>query len=159
MICSMDATDRDILALLQRDGRMTNAALADAVHLSPSPCLRRLKRLEDDGMIAGYRAMLDRRRIGLGLTVFAELKVESASGETITSRLQDAVRDMDEVVACHIVSGFADFLLEVVVQDLRDYERFLMERLLMIPGVVDVRSNIAIRTVKADAALPLAHLS
>jgi Lrp/AsnC family transcriptional regulator, leucine-responsive regulatory protein len=102
--------------------------------------------------------VLDRARLGLGLTVFVELKVESASGETMTSRLQDAVRDMDEVIACHIVSGFADFLLEVVVADLGDYERFLMERLLMIPGVVDARSNIAIRTVKADAPLPLTHL-
>jgi Lrp/AsnC family leucine-responsive transcriptional regulator len=155
----MDATDRKILAELQADGRLPNAALAEAVHLSPSPCLRRVKRLEDDGVIAGYRAVLDRERLGLGLTVFIELKAESQHRETVTEHLQNAFRSMDEVVACHIVSGQADFLLEVVVADLRAYDELLMRRLLPTEGVSDLRSNFVIRTVKADAPLPLSHLT
>ena len=154
----MDATDREILTLLQRDGRMPNAALADAVHLSPSPCLRRVKRLEADGVIAGYRAILDRERLGLGLTVFLEIKVDNPHRETVTADLQTAFRAMDEVVACHVVSGMADMLLEVVVTDLRHYERWLFEHLLPLPGVADVNSNFVIRTVKASGPLPLGHV-
>jgi len=154
----MDATDREILRALQEDGRLTNAALAERVHLSPSPCLRRLKRLEYDGMIERYRAILDRRRVGLGLTVFVEIKVEGHTDATAT-RLQETFRAMDEVVACHIVSGPADFLLEVVVPDLQRYEELLIQRLLKLRGVADVRSNFAIRTVKSNGALPLGHLA
>jgi Lrp/AsnC family transcriptional regulator, leucine-responsive regulatory protein len=154
----MDATDREILRLLQEDGRLTNAALAERVHLSPSPCLRRLKRLEDDGVIERYRAILDRRRVGLGLTVFVEIKVEGHTDETAT-QLQETFGAMDEVIACHIVSGPADFLLEVVVPDLEHYERLLLGRLLKVRGVSDVRSNFAIRTVKANGPLPLGQLA
>ena len=153
----MDATDREILRLLQHDGRLSNAALAARVHLSPSPCLRRLKRLEDEGVIERYRAILDRRRVGLDLTVFVEIKVEGHTDETAT-QLQETFRAMDEVVACHIVSGPADFLLEVVVPDLEHYERLLMGRLLKMRGVNDVRSNFAIRTVKSNGPLPLRQL-
>jgi Lrp/AsnC family leucine-responsive transcriptional regulator len=153
----MDATDREILRLLQADGRLTNAALAERVHLSPSPCLRRLKRLEDDGVIGGYRAILDRQRVGLGLTVFVDIRVEGHTDET-AGRLQETFGAMDEVVACHIVSGPADFLLEVVVPDLQHYEQLLLGRLLKLPGVADVRSNFAIRTVKSNGPLPLRQL-
>ena len=154
----MDATDRKILAELQNDGRMPNAALAEQVSLSPSPCLRRVKRLEDDGVISGYRAVLDRGRLGLGLTVFIEVKVENQHRETVGSHLQTAFREMDEIVACHVVSGMADFLLEVVVADLPRYEQLLMGRILPLEGVADVKSNFVIRTVKADAPLPLAQI-
>jgi Lrp/AsnC family leucine-responsive transcriptional regulator len=154
----MDEIDREILRLLQEDGRLSNAALAERVHLSPSPCLRRLKRLEDDGVIERYRAILDRRRVGLGLTVFVEIRVEGHTDETATE-LQDMFRAMDEVVACHIVSGPADFLLEVTVPDLEHYEQLLLGRLLKLRGVADVRSNFAIRKVKSDGALPLGHLT
>jgi len=154
----MDRIDREILRELQDDGRLTNAALAERVHLSPSPCLRRLKRLEGDGVITAYRAVLDRRRVGLGLTVFVELRIAGHSDETATD-LQETFAAMEEVVACHIVSGPADFLLEVVVPDLEHYERLLLGRLLKLPGVVDVRSNVAIRTVKSDGALPLGQLA
>jgi Lrp/AsnC family leucine-responsive transcriptional regulator len=153
----MDATDREILRLLQDDGRITNAALAERVHLSASPCLRRLKRLEDDGVISRYRAILDRRRVGLGLTVFVEIKVEGHTDVT-SDKLQEKFGAMEEVVACHIVSGPADFLLEVVVTDLQHYEQLLLGSLLKLHGVVEVRSNFAIRTVKANGALPLRQL-
>lgn len=154
----LDRTDRRILDALQRDGRMSNVALAEEVNLSPSPCLRRLKRLEDSGVIAGYRAVLDRRRVGLGLTLFVEIKV-SGHSEDLASRLEAAFIEMDEVVAAHIVSGpSADFLLEVVVPDLDAYEQLLLKRLLTLPSVVDVNSNFSLRTIKSTAPLPLGHL-
>ena len=154
----MDAIDRRILDELQADGRLPNATLAGRVRLSPSPCLRRLKRLESSGVIRTYRAVLDRRRAGLELTVFVELKVTSPREEAIAGTLQDTLTAMPEVVAAHIVSGEADMLIEVVVPDLGAYETFLMEKLLPLPGAGDVRSNFVIRTVKADGALPLQHL-
>jgi Lrp/AsnC family transcriptional regulator, leucine-responsive regulatory protein len=150
----MDATDRAILGHLQVDGRVANATLAERVHLSPSPCLRRLKRLERDGTIRGYRALLDRRRIGLGLTVFVEVKVTGHS-QRRAEEMEEAVGAIDAIVACYIVAGPADFLLEVVVPDLDAYQRLLLERIMELPGVTDVRSNIAIRTMKEGGPLPL----
>jgi Lrp/AsnC family leucine-responsive transcriptional regulator len=155
---SLDTVDRRLLDVLQVEGRLSNVALAERVHLSPSPCLRRVKALEDGGVIAGYRAMLDREAVGLGLTAFVEIKVEGHS-EKLASDLEEAVAKMPEVVSCHIVSGAADFLLEVVVPDLRAYERLLLGSLLKLPGVNDVRTNFAIRTVKAPSPLPLGHLA
>jgi len=150
----MDAIDRKILAELQRDGRISNVELAERVNLSPSPCLRRLKRLESAGLIEGYSALLDRRKVGLGLTVFVELKIEGHSTKTAT-RMRKVVAGMQEVVACHIVSGPADFMLEVVVEDLEAYEHFLLGKLLEVPGVSDVRSDVVISTIKSYGALPL----
>jgi Lrp/AsnC family transcriptional regulator, leucine-responsive regulatory protein len=150
----IDDVDRKILSELQRDGRMSNVELAERVNLSPSPCLRRLKRLEEDGLIAGYSAVLDRRKVGLGLTVFVELKIEGHSTKTAT-RLERVFGAMEEVVACHIVSGPADFLLEVVVEDLEAYEHFLLGTLLEVPGVADVRSDFVISTIKSKGSLPL----
>ena len=152
----MDDTDRAILRHLQADGRLPNAALAERVRLSPSPCLRRLKRLEEDGTIRGYRAILDRRKIGLGLTAFVEIKVSGQSRRR-AEELERAMAKIDEIVACYIVAGDADFMLEVVVPDLAAYERLLLHTLLELPGVSDVRSNFAIRTVKEPGPLPLAR--
>src|SRR5262245_22297752 len=121
----MDAIDRAILRHLQEDGRLPNSALAERVHLSPSPCLRRLRRLEDDGRIRGYRATLDRRKIGLGLTVYVEVKISGHSGE-VAEELEQAVAGIDAIVGAHIVSGEYDFLLEVVVGDLAAYEDLLL---------------------------------
>jgi len=143
-----------MLQILQRDGRISNAALAEQLHLSPSPCLRRLRALEHEGLITGYRAELDRERLGLGLTLFVELKVEGHS-ERNAAAITDALRAVPEVISAHIVSGSADFLLEVVVADLRDYERLLFDTLLALPNVSDVRSNFALRAVKAGGPLPL----
>jgi Lrp/AsnC family transcriptional regulator, leucine-responsive regulatory protein len=150
----MDEVDRRILSELQRDGRISNVELAELVNLSPSPCLRRLKRLESAGLIESYTAVLDRRKVGLGLTVFVHLKIEGHSTKT-ASRLEKAFASMDEVVACHIVSGPADFMLEVVVEDLEAYEHFLLGTLLEVPGVSDVRSDFVISTIKSNGALPL----
>lgn len=150
----LDRTDRRILAALQGDGRLTNVDLAQQTALSPSPCLRRVKRLEATGVVQGYRAVLDREAIGLGLTVFVEIKVERHSREN-AQVLQNALAAMPEVVSCHMVSGTADFLAEVVVADLRAYEALLTERLLVLPMVADIRSHVSLRRVKSDAPLPL----
>jgi Lrp/AsnC family transcriptional regulator, leucine-responsive regulatory protein len=164
MICSetaneernmpLDTVDRRMLEILQREGRISNATLAERLHLSPSPCLRRLRALEGDGVISGYRAVLDRHRLGLGLTVFVELKVEGHSDRSAAA-ISERLVAAPEVISAHIVSGSADFLLEVVVADLAAYERLMFETLLRLPQVVDVRSNFALRTVKPSGPLPL----
>lgn len=154
----LDAIDRRILSALQRNGRLSNVELAEAVGLSPSPCLRRVRLLEEAGVIAGYHAALDRAGIGLGLTVFVGVKVERHHEEEATA-FREAVRALPEVVSCHLVSGEADFLLQVVVPDLAAYERLLLDTLLKLPAVSDIRSNFAIQTVKDRAPLPLGHLA
>jgi Lrp/AsnC family leucine-responsive transcriptional regulator len=150
----LDATDRRMLELLQREGRIPNAALAERLHLSPSPCLRRLRALERDGVIEGYRAVLDRKTVGLGLTVFVELKVDGHSERTAAA-ISKALIEAPEVISAHIVSGSADFLLEVAVADLAAYEQLMFGTLLKLPNVADVRSNFALRTVKAPGPLPV----
>jgi Lrp/AsnC family transcriptional regulator, leucine-responsive regulatory protein len=151
---SFDRTDRAILTQLQQRGRMANVDLAEAVRLSPSACLRRTKTLEESGVIVGYRAELDRTRLGLGLTVFISLKVEQHSRET-SRTIEDALTAIPAVVACHVVSGQADFLVEAVVPDLGAYEELLLDRILAIGPVTDARSTFAIRTVLSRGPLPL----
>ena len=154
----LDAIDLRILAALQENGRLTNNELAERVGLSASPCLRRVRRLEKDGYIRSYRAVLDRESIGLGLTVFVDIKVEKHSRENAQA-LHDALLAMPEVVSCHMVSGAADFIAEIVVPNLKAYERLLTEQLLTLPMVGDIRSNFALSAVKADAPLPMGHLN
>ncbi|MED5606813.1 MULTISPECIES: Lrp/AsnC family transcriptional regulator [Pseudomonas] len=153
----LDAYDHRILAALQRDGRLSNVQLAEAIGLSPSPCLRRVRLLEEAGVIRRYGADLDRDQLGLGLTVFVGIKVERHHEEQAEA-FRQAVIDLPEVISVHLVSGESDFLLQVVVPDLRAYERFLTGTLLKLPGVSDIRSNFAISTLKESAPLPLQHL-
>ncbi|WP_309092262.1 Lrp/AsnC family transcriptional regulator [Phenylobacterium sp.] len=153
----LDELDRKILAALQRDARLSNVELADEVGLSPSPCLRRVKLLEQAGVIRGYHAALDRAAVGLDLTIFVGVQV-SRHDEANNAAFQEAVRAVPQVVSCHLVSGESDFLLQVVVPDLASYERLLLGVLLKLPGVRDIRSNFAIQTVKAPSPLPLDHL-
>jgi Lrp/AsnC family transcriptional regulator, leucine-responsive regulatory protein len=153
----LDAIDRRIVAELQADARLSNVELADKVGLSPSPCLRRVKRLEREGYIEGYRAVLRRERVGLGFSVFVGVKIESHANERAL-KFEEAVNAMSEVIACHLVSGEADYFLEVVVPDLEHYQRFLLGKLLNLSIVREVRSNIAIQTLKAGAPLPLGHM-
>ena len=145
----VDRVDRAIVSALQRDGRMANVDLAEQVALSPSATLRRVKALEASGVIAGYRAELDRRKAGLELTVFLELKVGNHT--------QDNWRRIPAVVGTWVISGAADFLVEAVVPDLAAYERLLLEDILTIPSVVDARSNFVIRSVISRGPLPLEH--
>jgi len=153
----LDPIDRRIVAALQANGRLTNADLAQHVGLSPSPCLRRVNRLEREGYIEAYRAMLRRDQIGLGLTVFIAVKIEGHANEEAT-KFEEAVVGFSEVVACHMITGDADYLLEVVTPDLVHYRRFLVGKLLELAAVREVRSNVAIQTLKAGASLPLDHL-
>jgi Lrp/AsnC family leucine-responsive transcriptional regulator len=149
-----DKTDRAILSRLQADGRIANVELADAVALSPSSCLRRTKTLEADGLIAGYRAELDRDRLGLALTVFISLRVVQHSRET-SRTIEEALIAIPAVVACHVISGEADFLVEAVVPNLAAYESLLLDQILAITPVTDARSTFAIRTVLSRGPLPL----
>lgn len=153
----LDAYDHRILAALQRDGRLSNVQLAETIGLSPSPCLRRVRLLEEAGVIRRYGADLDRDQVGLGLTVFVGIKVERHHEEQAEA-FRRAVVDLPEVISVHLVSGESDFLLQVVVPDLRAYEHFLTSTLLKLPGVSDIRSNFAISTLKESAPLPLQHL-
>ena len=151
---SFDATDRAILTRLQTDGRIPNIDLADAVNLSPSACLRRLRALEQDGVIAGYRAELDREKLGLQLTIFVQLRVNRHAHDT-KDEMERRLTDIPAVVACYLISGEADFLVEIAAPSLAEYERILLDQLLAIPHVVDARSTFAIRTVKSRGPLPL----
>ncbi|RTL71889.1 MAG: Lrp/AsnC family transcriptional regulator [Hyphomicrobiales bacterium] len=153
----LDAIDRRIIAELQADARLTNVELANCVGLSASPCLRRVKRLEQAGIIEGYRAMLRRERVGLGFSVFVGVKIEAHANDRAIA-FEDAICAMPEVIACHMVSGEADYLLEVVVADLEAYQKFLVGKLLALAIVREVKSNIAIQTRKAGGPLPLVHL-
>ena len=155
--CELDATDRRIVTELQTNARLSNIELADKVGLSPSPCLRRVRRLERDGYIDGYRASLRRGRLGLGFSAFLGVKINGHANDQALG-FERTVVAMPEVVACHLVSGEADYLLEIVVPELADYQRFLVDKLLNLPIVREVRSSIAIQTLKAGAPLPLAHL-
>ena len=153
----LDNLDRRILGALQRNAKLSNVQLAEEVGLSPSPCLRRVRLLEEAGVIRGYHAQLDRSKAGLGLTVFVGVKVERHHDESANA-FRAAVIDLPEVISCHVVSGESDFLLQVVLPDLASYEDFLFSTLLKLPAVSDIRSNFAISTVKSQTALPLDHL-
>jgi Lrp/AsnC family leucine-responsive transcriptional regulator len=155
---TLDATDRAILEHLQRDGRIANVDLAEAVALSPSSCLRRTKALEAAGLIAGYHAELDRERAGLGLTIFIALKVAQHSRET-SRRIEGSLIAIPAIVACYVVSGEADFLVEAVVPSLSEYERLLLDEILAIEAVTDARSTFALRTVLGRGPLPVDQLA
>ncbi|HBT58582.1 MAG TPA: Lrp/AsnC family transcriptional regulator [Pseudomonas sp.] len=157
MPMQLDNLDRRILDALQRNAKLSNVQLAEEVGLSPSPCLRRVRLLEEAGVIRGYHAELDRSKSGLGLTVFVGVKVERHH-DASANAFRAAVIDLPEVISCHVVSGESDFLLQVVLPDLASYEDFLFSTLLKLPGVSDIRSNFAISTVKSQTALPLDHL-
>ena len=151
-----DRVDRAIVARLQRDGRIANVDLADAISLSPSACLRRVKALEASGIIAGYRAEVSRVRAGLGLTVFIGLKAVGQSPET-AAQIEQSLLAIPAVVACYLVSGTSDFLVEAAIPDLASYEQLLLAQILAIPSVTEARSTFAIRTILSRGPLPLDH--
>ena len=154
----LDRTDLALLAILQREGRISNAELAERVSLSASACLRRVQRLEQAGVLAGYSAVLDPARVGLGLQAFVRVQLSRHDAEAIAGFTR-RVNDWDEVIACHALTGDMDYLLHVAVQDLEHFSRFLLDHLLNATGVADVNSSFVLRTVKQARALPLAHLA
>ena len=154
----IDKFDRAILQELQADGRLTNAELASRVGLSAAPCWRRVRALESAGFIKGYHAEIDRHRIGLGVLAFVRVDTERATGDA-TRRLEDAIKKLPEVVACHYISGTGTFELQVVAQDLDGFSRFAREHLMNLPNVKDLHTSFSLGEVKASRALPLDHLS
>jgi Lrp/AsnC family leucine-responsive transcriptional regulator len=154
---ALDRTDRKILELLQRDGRLANVDLAERVALSPSPCLRRVRALEEAGVVRQYVALLDPAKVGLTLLAYVNVKLEKR-GKMPIDDFSKAVQAWPEVVACYSMTGDMDYLLRVQVEDLDHYTRFMMDRLLKQAGVIDVRSNFVLERIKDTTALPLAHL-
>jgi len=158
MTDSPDRTDARILALLQRDGRLTNAELAQQVALSASPCLRRVRQLEESGFIRGYVALLDPRRLGLGLEAHVTVTVDKRR-DAVINAFHAAMQAAPEVMSCFALTGEMDYLLHVVCEDLEHYSRFLMDRLLKLEGVANVKSSFVLQSIKNTTALPLAQLS
>ncbi|GAA0904583.1 Lrp/AsnC family transcriptional regulator [Luteibacter anthropi] len=158
MQTNLDRTDLRILTTLQANGRITNAELATEVNLSPSACLRRVQRLEAEGVIAGYGARLEPRTLGLGLQAFVRVQLRQHESEAIDA-FREHVGAWEEVVACYALTGDMDYLLQVYVADLDDFSRFLLDRLLNAAGVADVNTSFVLRTVKASAALPLGNVA
>ena len=154
---TIDKFDLAILQELQANARLTNAELASRVGLSPAPCWRRVRALEDAGYIKGYHAEIDRHRIGLGVLAFVRLDAERNTGDA-TRVLEEAVRALPEVVACHYISGTGTFELQVVAQDLDSFSRFALQRLIHLPNVKDLHTSFSLGEVKASRTLPLGHL-
>lgn len=154
---SLDRIDRKILEALQVDGRLTNQDLAARVSLSPSPCLRRVRALERAGVIRHYVALLEPQKVGLGMLAYVTVKLEK-KGKMPVEQFTRSIQGWPEVVACYSMTGDMDYLMRVQVEDLDHYSRFIMEKLLKQPGVIDVKSNFVLERVKDTTALPLAHL-
>ncbi|MFL6691818.1 MAG: Lrp/AsnC family transcriptional regulator [Ramlibacter sp.] len=155
---SLDKFDLRILEQLQADGRLTNAELAQRVGLSAAPCWRRVRALEEAGYIKGYRAEIDRHKIGLGVLAFVRLDADRNTGER-TREMEEAIRKIPEIVSCHYISGAGTFELQVVSSDLNAFSQFARQVLINLPNVKDLHTSFSLGEVKASSALPLAHLA
>jgi Lrp/AsnC family transcriptional regulator, leucine-responsive regulatory protein len=155
---TLDRYDVAILRELQADARLSNAELALRIGLSAAPTWRRVKWLETQGVITGYRAEIDRRKVGLGVFAFVRLDAERNTAAS-TRELEEAIRRLPEVIACHYISGAGTFELQVLTTDLDAFSRFSLDTLLKLPNVKDVHTSFSLGEVKTSAVLPLAHLS
>lgn len=151
----LDARDLQIVSALQDDGRLSNLDLAQRVNLSPSPCLRRVRLLEEAGVIRGYSADVDPRALGLNVTAFIRITLTRHDREAV-ARFESRVRDIDEILDCHLLTGEADYLLRVMVPDLEAYEGFVRNRLHAIPGIASITTSLVYGTVKSSRVFPLA---
>src|SRR5215468_10921828 len=152
MPAALDAIDRKILGLLQEDGRISIADLAEKVGLSPSPCLRRVRMLEERGVIARYVAVLDQQSVGLPVSVFVSIKLESQREEAL-ERFKKAIAKWPEVLECYLMTGPRDYLLRIVVADLEAYDRFLKQKLTRIDGLSSIESSFALEQTKYSHVL------
>lgn len=152
MLSELDATDRRILGVLQKDGRITNADLSDQVNLSPSACHRRVERLEKDGFIAGYVALLDARRLGKPTTVFVEITLQGQADDLLDAFEREVAR-IPDILECHLMAGTADYLLKIMAEDTEDFARIHRKHLSRLPGVRQMQSSFALRTVVKTTAL------
>jgi len=146
--------DRRILIQLQENARLTNVELSERVNLSPSPCLRRNRNLERDGIIKGYVALLDQNRVGLPVSVFVNVTLERQIEKNLEI-FEETIRERPEVMECYLMTGDADYLLRVVAADLAAYERFLLDHLTRVPGVSSIKSSFALKQVVYKTALPI----
>ena len=154
---TLDKFDLHILDQLQNDGRLSNAELSARVGLSAAPCWRRVRALEQSGYIKGYRAEIDRQKIGLGVLAFVRLDADRNSGDVLHT-LEEAIRTIPEVVSCHYISGTGTFELQVVSRDLDSFSQFAREVLINLPSVKDLHTSFSLGEIKASSALPLGHL-
>lgn len=154
---TLDRFDLAILKELQDDGRLSNAELATRVGLSAAPCWRRVKALEENGFITGYRAEINRHKMGLGVLAFVRLDANRNSGDVLQA-LEQAIRELPEVISCHYISGTGTFELQVVSCDLNTFSQFAREVLINLPNVKDLHTSFSLGEVKASSALPLGHL-
>lgn len=150
----LDAIDRRILAALQEDARIANNELAAAVGLSPAPCLRRVRALEEDGVIRKHVSLVNPGAVGLPVSVFVSISLERQVEEAL-KRFERVILGRPEVMECYLMTGDADYLLRVVCADLAAYERFVLDHLTKVPGVSSIRSSFALKQVKYSTALPL----
>ncbi|MCC6173534.1 MAG: Lrp/AsnC family transcriptional regulator [Gammaproteobacteria bacterium] len=150
----LDPTDRRILAELQRDGRLSHVELAERVGLTPTPCTRRVRELEAAGVIQGYAALVEPRKVGLAIQAIVQVKLEKHTDE-IVARFRQALQERPEVLACLALTGDMDFLLQVVVRDVDALSDFTLRRLLRLPGVRDVRTGLVLETVKRSTVVPV----
>ncbi|GGL98290.1 Lrp/AsnC family transcriptional regulator [Pseudooceanicola nanhaiensis] len=151
---SLDTIDRAILRVLQRQGRISNADLSTRVHLSPSACHRRVQRLEQAGFVRDYVALLDARKLGVSTTVFVEITLQGQSDE-ILEAFEAAVSKIPDVLECHLMAGSADYILKVVAESTEDFARIHRQHLTRLPGVAQMQSSFALRTVFKTTALPV----
>ncbi|MDG2090758.1 MAG: Lrp/AsnC family transcriptional regulator [Gammaproteobacteria bacterium] len=151
----LDRTDKRILAELQKNGRISNLELADAIGLSPSPCLRRVKQLEDSGIIEGYTALLNASNLGLKLTALIQINMDKHTPDRF-EHFESSIQSYTEVQECLLIAGqSADYLLKVTVQDMEVYQDFLLNKITKIPGVTDVHSSFVLRHVINSTRLPI----
>jgi Lrp/AsnC family transcriptional regulator, leucine-responsive regulatory protein len=148
----LDATDRRILTVLQKEGRITNAELSERVNLSPSACHRRVQRLEEEGYIAGYVALLDPKRMGRPTIVFVEITLQGQANAVLDA-FEAAVAKVPDILECHLMAGSADYLLKIVAEDTADFARIHRQYLSRLPGVAQMQSLFALRTVFQTTAM------
>ncbi len=153
----LDAIDRRILEELQSDARIANVDLARRVNLSPSPCLRRVRRLEEEGYIRRYVSLLDPAAIGLPVSVFVQVSLERQVDDAL-EEFESRITDCPEVMECYLMTGDSDYLLRVVAPDIAAFQHFLLDTLTRIPGVASIKSSFALKQVSYRTALPLAHI-
>jgi len=151
---TLDSLDRKILDALQADGRASNVELSACVHLSAPQCFRRVRSLEERGVIRGYRAEVQPQALGLGVMAYVSLNIDGGEFGRVRD-IEASIRDFPQILECHTVSGDYDYLLKVVARDLKSLSQFLTDRLMQVPGVDDVRSMICMEEVKASAPLPV----
>lgn len=151
---NLDEIDRRLLAELQQEGRITNVELAQRVGLTPPPCLRRVRTLEDAGVIRGYHAELDASQLGFSITVFALVSLKSQAEEALR-QFEDHMRELPEVRECHMLNGEIDFILKIVSKDLQSFQEFLTSKLTPAPNVASVKTSLTIRTAKKEPGVPL----